>query len=137
MSDTNVIVIRGKEYKIINEGIDKVVNDDNQVAVILASDGMQYWTADYSCVKDINMLFHPELIKIVMEDMCEDDNFSLDWINENLKLNTKGFESANIMYLDVVWVDLGTRFTIGFDYVNDNTIMSEYVDPLPTTFIQA
>ena len=136
MSTINeTITIHGKSYNIINDGIDKVVKDD-EVAVIIASDGCRYWTSDNRVVKDINMLFHPELIKIVMEDMCEDENFTLEWIEENLKLNTKGFENADIMNLSVIWVEVGSRFNIAFDYINDNNLMTEYVQHIPKNFIK-
>lgn len=129
------INIRGEVYSVVIDGIKKVVKD-NKVAVIIASDGCRYWTSDNRVVKDINMLFHPELIKIVMEDMCEDENFTLEWIEENLKLNTKGFENADIMNLSVIWVEVGSRFNIAFDYINDNNLMTEYVQHIPKNFIK-
>lgn len=118
----------GIEYKIDNmDGLEKVVNDDGHVAVILACNpNGQYWSVKSLATKDPQVLYHPELVKIVLEYRAknpikgyqlEDGNiaevFDIDELSTKYNLNFGGITNERFNNLQVIWK------TKGYDYVID------------------
>lgn len=64
----DLIDINGVRYKIDGiDGLEKVVDDNGRVAVIMACNpNGRYWTTT-ATNKDPQILYHPELVKIVLE----------------------------------------------------------------------
>ena len=122
------ITIEGKQYLISDEdGIDKVIDND-KVAVIVAGDGGHWWTNNVQDDKDPRMIFHPELIKLVMEDRYEQDGvITILQSARGLDLNIRGFETEWTSRLTVQWVPRGTEFLIVYDQVNDDEPMCEQI----------
>lgn len=122
------ILINGKQYIVSDvDGIDKVYDGGN-VAVIRATDSGQYWTHDNSCVKDPRMLFHPQLVKSVMEESYADiDSFKLLDIAKSLGISTVGFEDIQFTKLTIAWIPQGSEFSIVYDAVNDLEQMEEQI----------
>lgn len=127
------ITILGKEYRIENnDGIEQVVNDKNEVGVILACNPRgQYWSQYTSVSKDPQLLFYPELIKIVMEYHGEhgssaEDNlvkrsdadigsvFKLEDIAKEYNLDIAGFDQNQFNNLKVEFVPKGYDYQISF-----------------------
>lgn len=127
------ITILNKEYRIENaDGIEQVVNDKNEVGVILACNPRgQYWSQYTSVSKDPQLLFYPELIKIVMEYHGEhgssaEDNlvkrsdadigsvFKLEDIAKEYNLDITGFDQNQFNNLKVEFVPKGYDYQISF-----------------------
>jgi hypothetical protein len=106
------ITINGKSHSIINDdGIDKVIKNGN-VAVIVATDG-RYWSSNNRLDKDPRMLFHPELVKLVMEGTYEDgDVFNIEYMELHLNLNMTGFHNDSFKSLTIAWLPRGMQFNV-------------------------
>jgi hypothetical protein len=131
------ITINGKKYNVIKDTIDKVIDGDN-VGLIIANNGSQYWTADLTTVKDPRMLFHPGLIKLVMEGRNQNQfEFNTSWIEDKLNINTDGFDDDYLCNLKVIWLPAGTRFNIVFDALSPEHQMEEQIIVSPNTWIYA
>lgn len=130
------ITICGKQYTVDDsDGIDKVY-DDGCVAVIVATDGGQYWTYDMTVSKDPRMIFHPELVKLVMEESYVDlDTYNNTWIADKLGISTNGFSDESFLTLGIRWIPRGTEFMITYDSVNDTAEMCEQVMINPKTWL--
>lgn len=122
------ITIKDTAYDVIDDdGIDKVMKNGN-VAVITATEG-RYWTCSSYHSKDIRMLFHPELIKLVMEETYEDgDVFNNEYIEEHLGLSTHGFDNDSFKTLSIHWIPRGIAFNIINVTSDDGTIVRETLD---------
>lgn len=130
------ITIANRQYKIINDDINKLYDKDKDVvAVILGSHGKQYWTANTSVTKDPQMLFHPSIIKVVMEGGFEMVRSNLDWIRDDLKVNIAGFTNMDLMNLKVVWLPAGTKFNIVYDAINDTSPYEEQIITYPNSWL--
>lgn len=123
------ITIGGKEYAIqTTEGIQKVLDDEGRVAVILAANpNGQYWTALTDVPKDPQMLFYPELVKIVMEYNATLDMpdyplldadiasvFDLEEINKTYHLDVSGFDATRFNNLRVAFLPQGHTYRISY-----------------------
>lgn len=110
----STIEINGNTFNIIDDnGVDKIINKrDNTVAIILSSVG-KYWSAGDVVDKDIRMLFHPELIKMVMEDIYLDrDVFNMQWIRDEFNFDTTGFSDDSFFELGIAWIPRGVKFDV-------------------------
>lgn len=124
------ITILDKEYRIENnDGIEQVINDKNEVGIILACNPHgQYWTQPYAGIKDPQMLFHPELVKIIMEyqstleplkgynlrDADIGSVLDLEELASNYNLNTGGFDESGFNNLEVVFVRSECEYQITY-----------------------
>lgn len=122
------IEIKDTKYTIIDDdGIDKVMKNGN-VAVITATEG-RYWTYSSYHGKDIRMLFHPELVKLVIEGTYEDEDvFNNEYIEEHLGLGTQGFDNDSFKTLSVHWLPRGIQFNIVTATSEDGSIVRETLD---------
>lgn len=126
----DTIEINGITYRIkTKDGLQQVMNEQGRIAVIIACNpGGKYWTQPYAGVKDPQMLFHPELVKITMEyqstleplngynlrDADIDSVLDLEQLASNYNLNLNGFEQSGFNNLDVVFVRPDTEYQITF-----------------------
>lgn len=112
MSDS-IIYINNKPYNVVRDGVEKVCKD-SKVGVIIGARQNQYWTNDVTVEKDIQMLFHPKIIKIVLEGGFESVRANINWLQE-LGINTIGFNNYTLLELKVEWIEAGTKFNIVYD----------------------
>lgn len=123
------IMINNKKYTIDNmDGVEKVVNDDGDVAIILACNpGGRYWSDRSLATKDPQVLYHPELVKIVLEYRAknpikgyqlEDGNigevFNIDELSTKYNLNFGGITNERFNNLQIVWKPKGYDYIIDF-----------------------
>lgn len=136
---SNNILINGQQFVTDDsDGIDKVYNNEDHVAVIVASNGGQYWTNSPGNTKDPRMLFHPELIKMVIEESYVDMNvFNNDWITNALGLNTSGFSDVSFLELEVRWIPRNQEFMIVYDRLNDDEQMCEQIMINPKAWLMS
>lgn len=111
------ITIANKTYAILEKDGVRMVHDKdtNKVAVIIGAGGEQYWTANPPNItgKDIRMLLHPELVKMVMEGTYTDTGvYNKESIENNYGITTDGFFDYNFTSLKVEWVTVGSSFHI-------------------------
>lgn len=126
----DAIEINGETYHIdIKDGIQRVLNDRGHTAIIVACNpNGKYWTYPDAGVKDPQMLFHPELVKIIMEyqatlkptneynlrDADIGSVLNLKELATKYNLNIEGFEQRAFNNLDVVFVNSGTEYQITY-----------------------
>lgn len=122
------IVINEFDYDIVNDdGIDKVMRDD-KFAIIIASDG-RYWTWSNIRQRDTRMLYHPELVKSVLEKTYVKNNmFDMDNIERELDLYTHGFNSDSFKELKIVWIPKGTSFNIATTHNPNSNTTKEIIE---------
>ena len=134
---SNTISINGRQYNVDDsDGIDKVYDSEDRVGVIIATNGGQYWTGQPNVVKDPRMLFHPELVKMVLEESYMDmDTYNNAWIANNLGISTDGFSDESFLTLEVGWIPRGTEFMITYDSVDDIEYMGEQIMINPKTWL--
>ena len=106
------------------------------MGVIVATNGGQYWTGQPNVAKDPRMLFHPVLVKMVLEESYVDmDTYNNAWIAEQLGISTNGFSDESFSALDIRWIPRGTEFMITYDSVNDTADMCEQIMINPKTWL--
>lgn len=134
---SNTISINGRQYNVDDsDGIDKVYDSEDRVGVIIATKSGQYWTGQPNVVKDPRMLFHPELVKMVLEESYVDmDTYNNAWISNNLGISTDGFSDESFLTLEVRWIPRGTEFMITYDSVDDIECMGEQIMINPKTWL--
>lgn len=125
----DTIDIAGKTYKIdgIN-GLEKIVDDNNRTPVILACNpNGRYWTVQSTTFKDPQILYHPELVKIVIEyrqshpiegyqlaDGNIMDVFDIEELSDKYNLDFGTLSNQHFNNLQVVWVPKGVDYIIDF-----------------------
>ena len=123
------LVIDNERYIIENkDGIERVVDDKGRVAVILACNpNGRYWTVPSTTVKDPQILYYPELVKIVIEYRAsnpikgyqlEDGNiaevFDIDELSVKYNLDFGPLGNQHFNNLQVIWVPKDTDYIIDF-----------------------
>lgn len=125
----DLIQINGVNYKIDGiDGLEKVVNDANCVAIILACNPLgRYWTVPSTTVKDPQILYHPELVKLVIEYRANNpiegyqlkngdiiEVFDVDELSAKYDLDFGTLTNHHFNNLQVVWVPKGVDYVIDF-----------------------
>lgn len=123
------LVINNERYIIENkDGIERVVDDKGRVAVILACNpNGRYWTVPSTTVKDPQILYYPELVKIVIEYrvsnpikgyQLENGNiaevFDIDELSVKYNLDFGPLGNQHFNNLQVVWIPKDTDYIIDF-----------------------
>lgn len=124
------ISIGADTYQIeTKDGIQRVVTVNGLRGVIIACNPKgRYWTQPHAGVKDPQMLFHPELVKIIMEYQATLESvkrynlrdadigsvFNLEELASKYNLNIEGFEQDAFNNLDVVFVRPDAEYQITF-----------------------
>lgn len=123
------IMIDNKKYIIENkDGVERVVNDEGRVAVILACNpNGRYWSVPSVVAKDPQILHYPELIKIVVEYrtknpikgyQLEDGDiaevFDVNELSTKYNLDFGNITNERFNNLRVVWVPKDVDYIIDF-----------------------
>lgn len=123
------LVINNERYVIENkDGIERVVNDEDRVAIILACNpNGRYWTVPSTTAKDPQILYYPELVKIVIEYRAsnpikgyqlENGNiaevFDIDELSAKYNLDFGTLGNQHFNNLQVVWIPKDTDYIIDF-----------------------
>ena len=123
------LVIDNERYIIENkDGIERVVDDKGRVAIILACNANgRYWTVPSTTAKDPQILYYPELIKIVIEYrvsnpikgyQLENGNiaevFDIDKLSVKYNLDFGPLGNQHFNNLQVVWIPKDTDYIIDF-----------------------
>lgn len=123
------LVIDNERYIIENkDGIERVVDNKGRVAIILACNpNGRYWTAPSTTVKDPQILYYPELVKIVIEYRAsnpikgyqlENGNiaevFDIDELSAKYNLDFGPLGNQHFNNLQVVWMPKDTDYIIDF-----------------------
>lgn len=123
------LVIDNERYIIENkDDIERVVDDKGRVAIILACNpNGRYWTVPSTTVKDPQILYHPELVKIVIEYRAsnpikgyqlENGNiaevFDIDELSAKYNLDFGPLGNQHFNNLQVVWMPKDTDYIIDF-----------------------
>lgn len=123
------IMILDELYRIENnDGIEQVVNKKGCVAVILACNpNGRYWTVPTTSAKDPQILYHPELVKIVSEYRANNPIegyqlkdgdiatvFDIDELSTKYNLDFGPIGNQHFNNLQVVWMSKNTDYVIDF-----------------------
>lgn len=123
------LVIDNERYIIENkDGIERVVDNKGRVAIILACNpNGRYWTVSSTTVKDPQILYYPELVKIVIEYRAnnpikgyqlENGNiaevFDIDELSAKYNLDFGPLGNQHFNNLQVVWMPKDTDYIIDF-----------------------
>lgn len=123
------LMINDERYIIENkDGIERVVNKDGKVGIIIACNpNGRYWTVPSTAVKDPQILYYPELVKIVAEYRAsnpikgyqlENGNiaevFDIDELSVKYNLDFGILGNQHFNNLQVVWIPKDTDYIIDF-----------------------
>lgn len=117
------ITINNETYIIeCKDDIQRVVNNAGKVAIIMACNPCgQYWTQSSDTIKDPQILFYPELIKIVMEYKDQCDN--------SVKPGNISVKNGNIESVFNI-AELSDKYSLNFDGIRQegfNNLRVEFV----------